>query len=43
MQQEHRVSFRRDLELLVADLADLAELVATAADDASRALLTVHR
>jgi len=42
MQQEHRVSFRRDLELLVADLADLAELVATAANDASRALLTAQ-
>jgi len=40
MQQEHRVHFRRDLELLVEDLADLAELVATAADDASWALLS---
>lgn len=40
MQQQHRVHFRRDLELLVDDLADLAELVATAADDASQALLS---
>jgi len=40
MQQEHRVQFRRELELLVADLGDLAEFVAAAADDASQALLS---
>lgn len=40
MYQEHRVRFRRDLDLLVEALADLADVVAAATDDATRALLS---
>src|SRR3954447_23816912 len=39
MPQEYRVQFRIDLDLLVANLANFADFVAAAADDASTALL----
>jgi phosphate transport system protein len=43
MPQEHRIQFRVDLDLLVSKLADLADFVIAAGDDAAQALLDVDR
>lgn len=43
MPQEHRLQFRTDLDLLVSSLADLADFVISAGDDAASALLDADR